>query len=141
MFLALLLAAIAAFVDSRLNQPDFAGWLVILCAFVLALRRPQRPWRWGVVIGSAIVVESLLRFLPIYRWISASPAIGHFYAKLGEPKPFPPSIVNAIISFVPAIAAAYLGSWIAQAWSRFWSMDEPQPEREEEDRTVAGVGR
>lgn len=90
--LALLFGILAGWVDVRIGDLLFTALLVLAPCMLLGALRPNRPWRWVVVIGIFVPIVELLAYL----------IIAH--------KPYRAQIYESFLAFLPGIAGAYGGS-------------------------------
>ncbi len=87
--LAVLLGVLAGWVDIKVGDLLFTAMIVLGACILLGFMRPQRPWRWVVVVGI---------FVPIMDWLA--------YFFLLE-KPTRAQIYESFLAFMPGIAGAY----------------------------------
>jgi len=88
-FLALILGSIAAFVHLRYH--DLSLLLVSMSAMFLGLARPERPWRWALLVALCLPAGQLLAYLT-------------------REQPTRAMIFGSFIGLAPAIIAAVGGS-------------------------------
>ncbi|HMK29493.1 MAG TPA: hypothetical protein VK473_07400 [Terriglobales bacterium] len=87
--LALTLGATAAFVHLRYH--DLSLLLVSISAMSLALARPERPWRWALVVALCLPAGQLLAYLT-------------------REHPTRAMVFGSFIGLVPGLIAAYGGA-------------------------------
>ena len=82
-----------------------AGDLLVTALFVLAstmllaLLRPERPWRWILMVGVFVPVVQLLAYIFLTE------------------KPYRAQIYESLLGFLPGIAGAYGGSVARKGWN------------------------
>jgi hypothetical protein len=84
--------AFAGWIDIRVGDLLLTAMVVLAANMLLGLLRPQRPWRWVLLVGL---------FVPLVEWLA--------YFFLSE-KPERAQIYESFLAFVPGIAGAYGGS-------------------------------
>jgi NO-binding membrane sensor protein with MHYT domain len=89
--LAILLGAIAGYVDLQEEEVQMPALLIISFAFFLGFARPRTAWAWGLVIGLSIPAAHL-----IARMIGYKP-------------PYPVSLPTTFLPVAFALAGAYAG--------------------------------
>lgn len=87
--LAVLLGVLAGWVDIKVGDLLFTAMLVLAACILLGFLRPQRPWRWVLIVGI---------FVPLMEWMA--------YFFLRE-KPTRAQIYESFLAFMPGIAGAY----------------------------------
>ena len=90
--LAVILGICAGVLDVKIGDLLLTALFVLASTLLLGMLRPQRPWRWIVVIG---VLVPFMQFLA--------------YIFLKE-KPYPAQIYESCLGFLTGIAGAYGGS-------------------------------
>ena len=68
-------------------------WLLCSCMLLGALR-PQRPWRWVLVVGVCVPLVELAAYLIMSQ------------------KPYRAQIYESFLAFLPGIAGAYGGAML-----------------------------
>lgn len=91
-FLALVMGALTGWVDIRVGDLLFTAMLVLAFCMLLGFLRPQKPWRWIVLIGVCV---------PIIEWLA--------YFFLSQ-KPDRAQVYESFLAFFPGIAGAYGGA-------------------------------
>ena len=91
---AFALGAIAGW--SQVALRDMSLLLVSAFTLFLAVGRPQRPWRWALVVGLCLPAAELLTYLS--RW-----------------HPLRGAVAGSFISLVPAMMCAYGGALLRRA--------------------------
>jgi hypothetical protein len=116
---ALLVGFVLVLVDNRWPVPGFPARYVILSALAFGFLSPHRPWRWAVIITGCLVLGEIFQMAHISGWfwttLHSSPAVAAIYDRLGTPNQDAPSLVGKLVALAPALAAAYLGQWLAEA--------------------------
>jgi hypothetical protein len=90
--LAVACGAFAGWIDIEIGDLLFTALLVLASCMLLGILRPQKPWRWVVLVGLFVPVADLLAYL------------------LMAQKPYRVQIYESLLAFLPAIAGAYGGS-------------------------------
>jgi len=90
--LAVACGAFAGWIDVKIGDVLFTALLVLASCMLLGLLRPQKPWRWVVLVGVFVPVADLLAYLLIAQ------------------KPYRAQIYESPLAFLPGIAGAYGGS-------------------------------
>lgn len=90
--LAALLGILAGWVDVKVGDLLFTALLVLASCMLLGALRPQRPWRWVLVIGIFVPVVELLAYVIMTQ------------------RPYRAQIYESFLAFLPGLAGAYGGS-------------------------------
>lgn len=90
--LAVLLGICAGILEVTLGDLLVTALFVLLSTLVLGYLRPQRPWRWILVVGI---------FVPLFRLLA--------YLVLTE-KPYRAQVWESGLGFLTGIAGAYAGA-------------------------------
>jgi len=72
---------------------------VLASTMLLALLRPERPWRWTLVVGIFVPVVQLLAYIFLTE------------------KPYRAQIYESFLGFLTGIAGAYGGSVARKGWN------------------------
>lgn len=91
---ACVLGAIAGWTQIELR--DLSLLLVSAFTLFLAVWRPQRPWRWALIVGLCLPAAEFLSYLS--RW-----------------HPLRGAVAGSFISLVPAMMCAYGGALLRRA--------------------------
>jgi hypothetical protein len=91
--LALLLAALAAFADLRLEELLLTAVLTLAFSMVFGTLQPARPWRWALVFGLAVPAAHLLMRLTGWLWV--------------DPVRLPAALALVLVGFVGAYGGAF----------------------------------
>ena len=78
--------------DIKVGDLLFTALLVLASCMLLGVLRPQKPWRWVVLVGAFVPLADLLAYL------------------LMTQKPYRAQIYESLLAFLPGIAGAYGGS-------------------------------
>ena len=89
--------AFAGWVDIKVGDLLFTALLVLVPCMLLGVMRPERPWRWVVIIGICVPVAELLGYLLVVE------------------KPTRAQIYESLLAFLPGIAGAYGGALMRRA--------------------------
>jgi len=100
--LAVLLGAATGYVNVRVEDLMLTAVMVTAFAMFLAFLRPERPWRWAVVVSAIIPIGEVLAF------------------KLTGQKLNRAGISEAILAVLPANAGAYGGAALRTAVAELW---------------------
>ena len=87
----------AGWIDIRVGDLLFTALLVLAPCMMLGLMRPQRAWRWAVVVGICVPVVELLGYLVLTQ------------------KPYRAQIYESFLAFLPGIVGSYGGAMLKQA--------------------------
>lgn len=90
--LAAMFGIFAGWMDVKVGDLLFTALLVLAPCMLLGALRPQRPWRWVVVIGIFVPIVELLSYVIMTQ------------------KPYRAQIYESFLAFLPGIAGAYGGS-------------------------------
>lgn len=90
--LGAILGICAGLLDVKVGDLLFTALFVLASTMLLGMLRPQRPWRWILVVGI---------FVPILQLLA--------YVFLTE-KPYRAQIYESLLGFLTGIAGAYGGS-------------------------------
>lgn len=92
--LAIVFGVFAGWVDVKVGDLLFTALLVLAPCILLGSLRPQRPWRWTVVVGVFVPVADLLAYLIMSQ------------------KPDRAQIYESFLAFLPGLVGAYGGSFM-----------------------------
>jgi hypothetical protein len=87
----------AGWIDIKVGDLLFTALLVLAPCMMLGLMRPQRAWRWAVVVGICVPVVELLGYLALAQ------------------KPYRAQIYESFLAFLPGIVGSYGGAMLKQA--------------------------
>jgi hypothetical protein len=79
--------------DVKIGDLLLTALLVLASCMLLGALRPQRPWRWVVVVGVGVPLANLLAYLILSE------------------KPYRAQIYESFLAFLPGVAGAYGGSF------------------------------
>lgn len=99
--LALFFGLLAGFIDFLADEPQLPVLMLLAGGFFIAFGRPQRAWRWALLVGA---------WVPLGGFVS--------FALRGE-EPF--SLVrlfSPLLALIPATIGAYAGAFISRASGR-----------------------
>ena len=91
---ACVLGAIAGW--SQIALRDISLLLVSAFTLFLAVARPQRPWRWALIVGLGLPAAELLTY--VFRW-----------------HPLRGAVAGSFLALVPAMMCAYGGALLRRA--------------------------
>ncbi len=86
------LGAFAGFMDVKVGDLLFTALLVLAPCILLGLLRPQKPWRWALLVGMFVPIADLLAYLIMRQ------------------KPYRAQIYESFLVFMPGVAGAYGGA-------------------------------
>lgn len=91
--LAVLLALAAAALDLALADVSISFVVITAFAMFVTWAAPERPWRWGLLFGTALPLSHLAARLVFHR---------------------PPSggTLAGLMAYLPALVGAYLGAFL-----------------------------
>lgn len=92
--LAGLFGCFAGWVDLKLSDLLFTALLVLAPCMLLGALRPQKPWRWVLVVGTCVPLADLIGYLALTQ------------------KPNRAQIYESFLVFLPGIAGAYGGAML-----------------------------
>jgi len=84
-------------VDIRVNDLLFTALLVSGFCMILGVLRPERPWRWVVIIGICVPAAVVVGYLVLTE------------------RPTRAQVWESFLAFFPGIAGAYGGAMMRQA--------------------------
>jgi len=90
--LAVILGICAGVLDVKIGDLLLTALFVLASTMLLGILRPQRPWRWIIVIGVCVPLMQLLAYLFLTE------------------KPYSAQIYESCLGFLTGIAGAYGGS-------------------------------
>jgi hypothetical protein len=90
--LAALSGALAGWVDIKVGDLLLTAMVVLASCMLLGILRPQRPWRWVLLVGICV---------PLVDWLAY-----FFFSQ----KPDRAQIYESLLAFVPGIAGAFGGA-------------------------------
>ncbi len=91
--LAAAFGVMAGWIDVKVGDLLFTAMIVLASCMALGFVRPQKPWRWVVLVGM---------FVPIMEWLA--------YSILAQ-KPERAQIYESFLAFLPGIVGAYSGAF------------------------------
>lgn len=91
---AVLFGIFAGWVDLKFGELLFTALLVVASCMLLGALRPQRPWRWVLVVGVCVPLVELAAYLIMSQ------------------KPYRAQIYESFLAFLPGIAGAYGGAML-----------------------------
>jgi cell division protein FtsW (lipid II flippase) len=89
----------AGALDVKVGDLLVTALFVLASTMLLALLRPERPWRWVLIVGV---------FVPVLQLLA--------YVFLTE-KPYRAQIYESFLGFLTGIAGAYGGSVARKGWN------------------------
>ena len=99
---AVLMGAATGYVNVRIEDLMLTAVMVTAFAMFLAFLRPERPWRWAVLVSAMIPIGEVLAF------------------KLTGQRLNRAGISEAILAVLPANAGAYGGSALRTVIRELW---------------------
>jgi hypothetical protein len=90
--------ALAGWVDIKVGDLLLTALVVLAANMLLGLLKPQKPWRWVVLVGV---------FVPLMEWLA-------YYFLLQKPERA--QIYESFLAFVPGIAGAFGGAVGRRVW-------------------------
>lgn len=87
----------AGWVDIKVGDLLFTSLLVLAPCMLLGVMRPERPWRWVVLVGICVPIAVLLGYLILIQ------------------KPGRAQVYESFLAFLPGIAGAYGGALMRRA--------------------------
>ncbi len=90
--LAVVFGIFAGWVDVKVGDLLFTALLVLAPCILLGALRPQRPWRWTVLVGVFVPLADLLAYVMLTQ------------------KPDRAQIYESFLAFLPGLVGAYGGS-------------------------------
>jgi len=100
--LGAVLGVCAGFLDVRFGDLLLTALFVLAATMLLGALRPQRPWRWTLLVGV---------FVPVVQYAA--------YFLLTE-KPYRAQIYESFLGFLTGIAGAYGGSAARRGLAELW---------------------
>jgi len=82
----------AGFIDAKFGDLLLTALFVLASTMLLGALRPERPWRWTVVVGVFVPVVQLAAYLSLTQ------------------KPYQAQIYESFLGFLTGIAGAYGGA-------------------------------
>jgi len=100
--LATFLGVCAGVLEVKIGDLLFTALIVLASTLLLGMLRPERPWRWPLVVGVGVPVVTFLAYL--------------FLAE----RPYRAQIYESFLAFLPGIAGAYGGSVARRVWKELF---------------------
>ncbi len=94
-----ILGICAGVLDVKVGDLLLTALFVLCSTMLLAMLRPERPWRWIIVVGI---------FVPILQ------GLAYFFF---TEKPYRAQIYESFLGFLTGIAGAYGGAVLRRAWN------------------------
>jgi hypothetical protein len=101
--LGIALGISAGMLDVKLGDLLLTALFVMLSTMLLGILRPQKPWRWTLLVGA---------FVPLIMLLA--------YFFLAE-KPFPAQIYESFLGFLTGTAGAYGGAACRRAFHEIFT--------------------
>jgi hypothetical protein len=92
----------AGILDLKVGDLLLTAMLVLVSAMLLGGLRPERPWRWTLLVAVFVPVVQLLAY--------------YFVTE----KPYPAQIYESFLGFLTGIAGAYGGAAARKGWGRLF---------------------
>lgn len=89
----------AGVLDVKADDLLVTALSVLTSTMLLALLRPERPWRWVLIVGVFVPAAQLLAYIFLTE------------------KPYRAQIYESLLGFLPGIAGAYGGSVARKGWN------------------------
>jgi hypothetical protein len=96
------LGVCAGILDVKVGDLLLTALFVLAATMLLGALRPQRPWRWTLLVAV---------FVPLLQLAA--------YAVLTE-KPYRAQIYESFLGFLTGIAGAYAGAAGRRGWEELW---------------------
>jgi len=96
-FLGAALGICAGILDVKAGDLLLTALFVLSCTILLAILRPERPWRWTVTVAIFVPIVQLLAYFLLTQ------------------KPYRAQIYESFLGFLTGIAGAYGGSVVRKA--------------------------
>src|SRR5437764_14256384 len=90
--LGAILGMCAGILDIKFGDLLLTALFVLASTMLLGVLRPERPWRWTVIVGVFVPLVQLIAYLSLTR------------------KPYRAQIYESFLGFLPGIAGAYGGA-------------------------------
>ena len=90
--LASILGIFAGILDVKVGDLLLTALFVLACTMLLGILRPNRPWRWILLVGTFVPILQLLAYLLLTE------------------KPYPAQIYESFLGFLTGCAGAFAGS-------------------------------
>ena len=100
--MAVVLGIVTGVVDVKLGDLLLTALLVLMSTMLLGICRPERPWRWIVIVGLLVPVSQLAA-----------------YVLLTE-KPYPAQIYESCLGFLTGCAGAYGGAVLRRSLEKIF---------------------
>jgi len=94
---AIFLGLAAGWLDAKLGDLLLTALLVLASTMLLGILRPERPWRWIVVVGACVPAVMLLAYFLLTE------------------KPYRAQIYESFLGFLTGAAGAYGGAAVRKA--------------------------
>jgi uncharacterized membrane protein (UPF0136 family) len=92
----LILGGITGYLQVRVKDPTLSGVLLVAINLFLAVMRPRRAWRWGVLTALCLPAAELLAYL-------------------SREQPTRAMVYGSFVGLAPALAAAFGGGVLRRA--------------------------
>jgi|SRR3954462_5267282 hypothetical protein len=102
---AVLLGMSAGYLDARIGDLLLTALLVLLSTMLLGILRPERPWRWLIIVGASVPAMMLLSYF------------------LFTEKPYRAQIYESFLGFLTGAAGAYGGAACRKAYREIFSKE------------------
>jgi hypothetical protein len=92
----------AGIIDLRIGDLLLTAMFVLASTMLLGLLRPERPWRWTLLVAAFVPVVQLLAY-----WLMTA-------------KPYRAQIYESFLGFLTGIAGAYGGAVARKGWNQLF---------------------
>ena len=100
--LGLVLGLVAGFLDVKFSDLLLTALFVLASTLGLGTLRPERPWRWALLVAVLVPVVQFLANL------------------LVTAKPYRAQIYESFLGFLTGITGAYGGALVRRGWGELW---------------------
>jgi hypothetical protein len=100
--LGVVLGAFAGFIEVQVGDLLLTAFLVLAFTMFLAFARPERPWRWTLLISSCIPVARLVAALLLHEYTQRA------------------QIYESFLAFLPGVVGAYGGHFMRHVIDRIF---------------------
>lgn len=97
-----MLGIAAGIIDIKIGDLLFTALIVLIATLVLGMLRPNKPWRWMLLVASFVPTIQLLAYVLLTQ------------------KPSRAQIYESFLCFLAGIAGAYGGAVVHRVWKELF---------------------
>jgi ABC-type multidrug transport system permease subunit len=104
-----LLGICAGLIDVKIGDLLFTALFVLASTLLLGMLRPEKPWRWTLLVATVVPVVLLLAYLLLTQ------------------KPYRAQIYESFLGLLAGVAGAYGGAVVHRGWKELFGAGTSPP--------------